>query len=85
MYYYISQIDNQPTIYRFAFYPWIQIEIFLGCLPDGIRERFEHPVACPIANNKIIGKAGNVLYVDQKNIFSLFILKRGDHIPRQIQ
>jgi hypothetical protein len=40
---------------------------------DGARQALEHPPACTAGDHKIICKGGDILNVQDNNIFSLFV------------
>jgi hypothetical protein len=47
-----------------------------GC---AVCERVQHPVTGAGADDKIIGKGSNIFYIEQDNIFSLFIFQGVDN------
>jgi hypothetical protein len=78
MHHHITEIHDEPAVLRTPFHPAFLFVLLFGRLQHPFGKRIQHAVAGTVANHKIIGKGGDILDVEQQDVFALLILQGVD-------
>lgn len=68
---YVAEIDQQPAVSRQAFGPAALAKLFFDSFDCGVCQGLQHPVAGAGADDKVLGKVGQLVNVHQDDIFRL--------------
>ena len=71
----VTIIHNDPAGIGCPFDATFFVVLLARFVIDTVRKRVQHAVAGAGADHKVIGKGGDLLDVDQNNIFTLFIFQ----------
>jgi len=71
----VPKIYKKPTVLRFSFNPPFQVVLISNTLDGSICQRADHAVTGTGADYKIIRKIRDIVNIQQKDIFSLLLLK----------
>ena len=71
----IPKIDQKPAILWRTFDPASQLVLLSNAFDRRIRQRADHAVAGAGADDKIICEVRDIMNIEQKDIFSLFLFK----------
>lgn len=72
---YIAIVYHYPPFPRFAFPAAFLFVLLLGALQYIFGQGIQHTVAGAVADDEIIGEGGNVLDVEQEDVFTLFLFQ----------
>ena len=75
----VPKVNQQPAILRCAFNSPFQMILFSNAFNGRVRQRADHTVAGAGADDKVIRKIRDIVYIQQEDIFSLFIFERIDY------
>lgn len=72
---YITVIHYQPAIAGFSLFATFLFVLFAGAFQYSFGQGVQHTIAGAIAKDKIVGERGNVLDVEQQDVFTLFLFQ----------
>ena len=79
MHHYIAEIHDEPSVLRTPFHPAFLFVLLFGHLQHPFGKRIQHAVAGTVADHKIIGKGGDILDIEEQDLFAFLVLQGVDN------
>lgn len=73
----VAEVHHQPAVLGFAFDAAFSLLFAFERLHYRFGERVQHAVAGAGAKHEVVGEGGDILEVDQEDVFAFFVFKRG--------
>lgn len=80
----IPEIHQHPAVFGAAFNPSFETVLFLHPFLNFVRKGAKHALAGAGADDKIFGKVGQLVNIEQKDVFTFFLFQVIDNLPRKI-
>lgn len=81
---YIAEIHQHPAVFGAAFDSSFEAVFLLHPFLNFIRKSAKHALAGAGANDKIFGKVGQLMNIEQKDVFTFFLFQVIDNLSRKI-
>ena len=75
----IAIVHDDPAVAGQSAFETLLMMFLADAFGRAVCKRVQHPVTGAGADDKIIGKGSNIFYIEQDNIFSLFIFQGIDN------